>query len=225
MNTNRKWMALGVLGLALAVAPNASAQTSGTVAISGVVNRAVKLTSGGAASLSGNLGGGITTGSASDAALATVVDLGDVGPANTNAMVCFVQPLFLRANGSSTLSAAVTAESFTAGVSNVAKTDLGIGFTGLTDFGSANASIATSTVAAGYGTDVCSAAFTRSLNDLATATPGTAILTSTGAVSLRGNFNSASNRVGMDMRLAIAPGAYAAPDAFSATVTFTLTSP
>jgi hypothetical protein len=225
MNINRKWMALGVLGLALALAPNASAQTTGTVAISGTVNRAAKLTSGGAATLAGNVGGGVTTGSAADAALATVVDLGDVGPANTNAIVCFVQPLFLRANGSSTLSAAVTAESFTAGPSNVAKTDLGIGFTGLTDFGSANADISTSTVAAGYATDVCAAPFTRTLNDLATATPGTTIMSSTGPLSLRGSFSSPANRVGLDMRLAIAPGAYAAPDTFSATVTLTLTSP
>ncbi len=224
MNLQRTWVAVGALGLALTFAPSAFAQTSGTVSMSGSVTAAVKLTSGGAATLSGNSGGGITTSSAADAALATVVNLGDVGPANTNPIVCFTQPLFLRANAPSTLSAAVTAESFLGGAADVAKTDLGIGFINLSDLGGANASIATSTVAAGYATDVCSAAFTRTLNNLATAAPGTAILSSAGPVSLRGNFNSASNRIGLDMKMAIAPQAFSV-GAFSATVTFTLTSP
>jgi len=224
MNLNRNWKALGMIAAMLAFVPAASAQTSGTVAISGTVAAAAKLTSGGAASLVGNSGGGVTTSSAADAALATVVNLGDVGPANTNAIVCFTQPLFLRANAASTLSAAVTAESFLGGASDVAKTDLGIGFINLSNLGGTNSSIATSTVAAGYTTDVCSAAFTRTLNNLATAVPGTAILSSTGPVSLLGNFASTQNRIGLDMKLAIAPQAYSV-GAFSATVTFTMTTP
>jgi hypothetical protein len=224
MKVNRKWMALGVLGLACVLAPAASAQTNGTVVLSGQVNRAVKLTSGGAATLAGNLGGGITTSSASDAALATVVDLGDVGPANSNAAVCLTQPLFLRANGASTLSAAVTASAFTVGATNISKSDIGIGFTNLAA-GGANASVATSTVQGSYGTDPCVGAFGQTLNDLAVVTPGTAVLVSTGAISQRGNFVSASNRAQLDMKVAVVPGAFAAPDTFSATVTLTLTSP
>jgi hypothetical protein len=224
MNVNRKWMALGALAALVAFAPAASAQTSGTVAISGAVARAAKITSGGAATLSGNVGGGVTTQSAADAALATVVDMGDVGPANTNAAVCFSQPLFLRSNGASTLSAAVTAEAFTAGPSNINKSNIGIGFTGLAA-GGAQASIATSTIQGSYGTDPCSGAFGQTLNDLATATPGTLVLDNTGPISLGGNFNAVSNRVLLNMRLGIVPGAYAAPDAFSATVTLTFTSP
>ena len=82
MNLNRNWKALGIMAAVLAFVPAAFAQTSGTVALSGTVAAAAKLTSGGAASLTGNSGGGVTTSSAADAALATVVDLGDVGPAN-----------------------------------------------------------------------------------------------------------------------------------------------
>jgi hypothetical protein len=224
MKLNYKWVALGALAAVAAFAPAASAQSSGTVAISGSVARAVKLTSGGAATLTGNSGGGVTTSSAADAALASVVDMGDVGPANPSAVVCFTQPLFLRANGSSTLSAAVTASSFTVGAGNIAKTNIGIGFTNLAA-GGAQASIATSTVQASYGTDPCGGAFGQTLNDLATATPGTAVLVSTAAISQGGSFSAASNRALLDMRLGIVPGAYAAPDTFSATVTLTLTSP
>lgn len=224
MNLNRKWMALGAMAAIVAFAPAASAQTSGTVVISGTVARAAKITSGGAATLSGNSGGGVTTSSAADAALATVVDMGDVGPANTNPVVCFTQPLFLRANGASSFSAAVTAETFTAGVSNIDKADIGIGFINLAA-GGVQASVATSTVQGSYGTDPCGGAFGQTLNDLATATPGTSIMPSTGPISLGGNFNAAANRVLLDMKLAIVPGAYAAPDTFSATVTLTFTSP
>lgn len=224
MNLNRKWMALGALAATLAFVPAASAQTTGTVTLSGSVTAAAKLTSGGAASLAGNSGGGVTTASGADAALATVVDFGDVGPANPSAVVCFTQPLFLRANASSRLSAAVTAEAFTAGVSNIDKADIGIGFTGLAA-GGAQTSIATSTVQGAYGADPCGGAFGQTLNDLGVVLPGPNVLVSTGAISLGGNFNAASNRALLNLRLGIVPGAYAAPDTFSATVTFTLTAP
>lgn len=230
MNLNRKWMALGALAAFAAFAPSASAQTSGTVVISGSVVAAVKLTSGGAASLSGNSGGGVTTQSAADAALATVVDFGDVGPANTNTYVCFSQPLFLRANAASTLSAAVTAATFGAGAGDLQKSDIGIGFQNLAA-GGANADISTSTVAAGYSADPCAATvtngvptFSQTLNSLATAAPGTAVLTSTGPISVRGNFASNSNAADLDLKLAIVPQAFTV-GTFSATITLTMTTP
>ena len=221
----------GMLALAALLAAPALAQSNGTVQIGGSVSPAVKFTSGGAAMLTGNLGGAVTTQSAADAALATVVNFGDVGPGNSNAYVCFNQPLYLRANGASTLSAAVTAESFGAGVSDVHKSDIGFGFQNLAA-GGPNASIATTTITAAYNADPCAAAkdpdgvpsYSASLASVGTAAPGTAVIVSTGPISLRGNFNSQSNEADVDLKLAIAPQNYTV-GAFSATLTMTLTSP
>jgi len=227
---------IGIVGLvavviSLCVPPSAQAQTSGTVAISGTVTAAVKVTSGGAASLSGNSGGGVTTPSAADAALATVVDFGDVGPGNTNSFVCFTQPLFLRANAPSTVSAAVTAESFGGGAGDLAKSDIGIGFQNLST-GGVLSSILNTTVTAAYNSDVCTApvdadgvpTFSATLNDLATAAPGTAVIGSTAAISLGGSFTSPNNEADIDLLLAIVPQAFTA-GSFSATITFTMTTP
>jgi len=211
--------------------PSAQAQTSGTVAISGTVTAAVKLTSGGAATLTGNSGGGVTTSSGADAALATVVDFGDVGPGNTSAYVCFTQPLFLRANAPSTVSAAVTAESFGGGGGDLAKTDIGIGFQNLAA-GGVLSTIVNTSITAAFSSDVCSApidadgvpTFSATLNDLATAAPGTAVIASTAAISLGGSFNSPNNEADIDLKLAIVPQAFTA-GSFSATVTFTMTTP
>ncbi len=224
-------LCLIVLALVVVLAPSALAQTSGTVAISGIVNPAVRVTSGGAATLTGNLGGGITTQSPSNGALATVVDFGDVGPGNTNTRVCFIQPLFLRANAASTVSAALTDSAFGGGAGDLAATDIGIGFQNLVASGG-NADVSTTTVAASFGADPCSAAldgdgiptFSATLNDLAPAAPGTAVIASTGPISLRGSFNSPNNRADLDLSLSIVPQAFTA-GAFSATVTLTMTSP
>jgi len=221
-------LALALAGL---LAPAILAQTSGTVQISGTASAAVKLTSGGNASLTGNVGGGVTAQSAADAALATVVDFGEVGPGNTNTYVCFTQPLFLRANAPSTVSAAVTAESFGASPDAVQKDDIGIGFLNLAA-GGPNADISTTTITAAFGADPCAAtldadgipAYSADLDSLATSTPGTAVITSTGPISLRGNFNSASNEADVDLHLAMVPQSYEA-GVFSATLTLTMTTP
>lgn len=220
-----------VLTLALLLAPALLAQTSGTVQLSGTASAAVKLTSGGNATLTGNVGGGITAQSAADAALATVVNFGEVGPGNTNSYVCFSQPLFLRANAASTVSAAVTAESFPGSSNAVQKSDIGIGFQNLAA-GGANADISTTTITAAYNANPCAAplngdgvpTYSAALSSLATATPGTAVITSTGPISLRGSFNSPSNEADVDLRLAMVPQSYDA-GAFSATLTLTMTSP
>lgn len=224
---------LVLLVLAAALAPSVQAQTSGTVAISGNVGAVVKLTSGGMASLAGNVGGGVTVQSPSDAALATAVNFGDVGPGNPNAYVCFTQPLFLRSIAASTVSAAVTAASFGAAAGDLQKDDVGIGFTNLTAGGPpALVDISTTTITAGFGSDPCAApkdadgvpTFAATLNSLATATPGTAVVTSTGPISLAGSFNSPSNEADLDLKLAIAPQAFTT-GVFSATITLTMTTP
>ncbi len=229
-NLKTVWIGVALAALALALAPGAKAQTSGTINISGTVSPAVKLTSGGAASLAGNVGGGITVSSAADAALATTVDFGEVGPGNSNVYVCFTQPLFIRANAPSTVSAAVTAAAFAGGAGDIAKSDIGFGFQNLAA-GGPNASIATTSVTAAFNADPCAApvaagvpTFSATLNSVATAAPGTAVISSTGAISMRGNFNSPSNEADIDLKLAIVPQAFNV-GVFSATVTLTITSP
>lgn len=221
---------LGVAVVALLV-PAVFAQTSGTVQISGTVASALKLTSGGAATLAGNVGGGVTTQSAADAALATVVNFGDVGPGNSNNYVCFTQPLYLRSNVASTVSGAVTAESFGVAVNDVHKADIGLGLQNLAA-GGPNTDISTTTITAAYDADPCAAVkdgdgvptYSATLGDLALVTPGTALITSTGPISLRGNFSSPNNRALVDLKMAIAPQTYGATP-FSATVTLTMTTP
>ena len=203
---------------ALALSSSAAAQT-------------VRVTSAGNASLSGNVGGGITVQTPSNNALATVVNFGEVGPANTSNYVCFVQPLALRADAAISLRLAVTASSFGAAATALRKSDIGLGLTNLAD-GGPLASIATTSITPAFATDPCSAAknidgvpnFSATLNSVATAAPGTTVLQSTGAISALPNLNLTVNRVLVSLRMAIAPQLYAA-GSFSATVTVTITNP
>ncbi len=212
------------------LAPSATAQTTGTISVSGSVGAILKLTSGGAATLSGNVGGGVTTQSAADGALATVVNFGDVGPGNSSTYVCFTQPVFLRSNVGASVKGAVTAATFGPGAADLQKSDIGIGVQNLAA-GGPNADISTTTIVAAFATDPCAApvaggvpTFSRTLNDLVTAAPGTTLISAAGPWSSRGSFASPSNRVLVDLRLAIVPQAFTA-GTFSATITLTMTAP
>jgi hypothetical protein len=215
----------------LTVAHPCAAQTSGAVAVSGSVSPIVQLTSGGAATLTGNSGGGVTTQSASGAALATVVNFGDVGPGNTSSHVCFTQPLFLRSNVASSLKAALTASAFGAGVGDLKAANIGIGLRNLAA-GGPNADISNTTVVPGFSSDPCAApldangipTFSGTLASLGTVAPGTTLMSTTSAWSVRGSLTSPTNRVLADLKLAIVPQAYT-NGTFSATVTLTVTAP
>lgn len=191
----------------------------------------VKLTSGGNASLGSSLGGMILAQTPADQALGTVVNFGDVGPANTSSYVCFTQPLFLRAQLSSSLQVAVTTAVFGLGPGDLKKQDIGIGFVNLAA-GGTNADISTSVITPAFAADPCTAAkdpdgipsYSATLASVATVIPGTTVLQSPGAISPRGGLNSVSNRVLLDLRLAIAPQAYTA-GVFAATLTLALTNP
>lgn len=211
-------------------AASVQGQATGTVAIGGTVSPFVKLTSGGAATLTGSIGGGVTTQSASDAALATVVNFGEVGPGNANTYVCFTQPLFLRSNATASVRVAVTAGVFGPGAS-VQKSDIGIGVRNLSASG-VNADVTNTTIVAAFAADPCAApvaptgipTFSATLNSLATVAPGTTLISTTSPWSLRGSQNAASNRARVDLKLAIVPQAFTV-GTFSATVTLTITSP
>jgi len=191
----------------------------------------LKLTSGGSAALGVSLGGVVTTQSPADLPLVTVVTFGDVGPFNTNSYVCLTQPLYLRAQLPSSLKAAVTTASFGSGPGDLRKQDIGIGVVNLAA-GGGNADISTAVITPAFAGDPCLApknsdgvpSYSASLANLASAVPGTTLMQSTGALSPRAALSSSSNRVLLDLRLAIAPQAFTA-GAFSATITLTLTNP
>jgi hypothetical protein len=92
-----KRVALAV-ALLVAAAAVASAQTTGSVTMTGAVSNFVEIKSGGAVTLSGNSGGSVTTDGTANSPLAVVVDLGELGPANTNSFVKLSVPLKLRSN-------------------------------------------------------------------------------------------------------------------------------
>lgn len=201
------------------------------VTTEGASAQIVRVTSAGNATLAGNVGGAVTQQTPNNNALATIVNLGEVGPANPNNYVCFTQPLALRADVPASLRMAVTIESFGVAPSAVKKTDVGLGLINLTD-GGALASIATTSITPAFAADPCLApknvdgvpTYSATLNSLPTAAPGATVLQSTGAMSVLANSNINPNRVLVSLRMAVAPQFYAAGN-FSATVTVTITNP
>ncbi|HEX8118415.1 MAG TPA: hypothetical protein VF521_14150, partial [Pyrinomonadaceae bacterium] len=82
--------------LLVAAAAGASAQTTGSVNMTGSVSNFVELRSGGSVTLTGNSGGSVTTDGTVNTPLAVVVDLGELGPSNTNSFVKLSVPLKMR---------------------------------------------------------------------------------------------------------------------------------
>ena len=212
-------LAAGLLALLLSLlAPDAQAQS-------------VKITSGGNATLTGSIGGGVTTQGGRDSLIVTIASFGEVGPNNPSNYVCLRQPLLIRALVPSTVRLAVTAESFGPGASQIGKKDIGAGFVNLAPSGP-NADLSTTTVLPAFASDPCAAPkdqdgipqFAGTLAGVATTAPGTAAIASTGPISLRGSLNSQSNAALVDLKLAIAPQAFRA-GTFSLTLTLTLTAP
>ncbi len=195
------------------------------------VAQEIKITSGGTATLTGSIGGGVTVQSGRDNLVITVASLGEVGPNNPSGFVCLTQPLMLRARVPSTMRVAVTAEAFGPGPSQIGKADIGIGLVNLAPSGP-NADLSTTTVLPAFASDPCAAPkdgdgipqFAGTLASVATALPGTEAIVSTGPISLRGSLNSQSNAADIDLKLAIAPQAFRAGE-FSLTLTLTVTSP
>lgn len=86
------------LGLTPVVTSAQTATTSGTVTMSGSVSNYVDLTAAGAATLSGDSGGSVTTNNASGNPINVVADLGELGPSNTNSLVKLTVPIRVRSN-------------------------------------------------------------------------------------------------------------------------------
>src|SRR5215212_1543213 len=82
--------------------------TTGTVTMSATVSKFVEINSGGAVTLTGNSGGGVTTDGVTNSPLAVSINLGELGPGNTNSFVTAQVPLKLRSNANFVLSMAAT---------------------------------------------------------------------------------------------------------------------
>ena len=110
-----------------ATAASAQINTSGTVTMSGTVSKFVELNSGGAVTLTGNSGGGVTTDGTVDNALAVVLNLGELGPGNTNSFIKASVPLKLRSNTNYVLSMSATVSSTGSSANKITAADIGFG--------------------------------------------------------------------------------------------------
>ena len=101
--------------------------TTGTVSMSATVSKFVEINSGGSVTLTGNSGGGVTTDGVSGNPLAVSINLGELGPSNTNSFVTAQVPLKLRSNAAYVLSMTATVTSSGTTSSRIAAADVGFG--------------------------------------------------------------------------------------------------
>lgn len=109
--------------------------TTGTVSMSATVSKFVEINSGGAVTLTGNSGGGVTTDGVVNTPLAVSINLGEVGPANTNSFVTAQVPLKLRSNAPYVLSMSATVTSSGSSASRIGAADVGFGLGTITRSG------------------------------------------------------------------------------------------
>ena len=149
-----------------AVVASAQVNTSGTVTMSGTVSKFVELNSGGAVTITGNSGGGVTTDGTVDNALAVVLNLGELGPGNSNSFIKASVPLKIRSNSNYVLSMSATVVSTATSASRVTAGDIGFGV------GSFTRSSAVGVYTAGADTDNTSGDPTNAANGAVNATSG-----------------------------------------------------
>ena len=111
--------------------------TTGTVTMSATVSKFVEINSGGAVTLTGNSGGGVITDGTTNSPLGVSINLGELGPSNTNPFVTALVPLKLRSNAGYVLSmtAVVTSSGTTANRIGAADVGFGLGTVSRTGVG------------------------------------------------------------------------------------------
>lgn len=115
-------------GILAAIAVTGFAQSStGTVSMSATVSKFVEINSGGAVTLSGTSGGGVTTDGVANSPLAVSINLGELGPSNTNNFVTASVPLKLRSNAAYVLSMSATVTSSGTTTNKIGAADVGFG--------------------------------------------------------------------------------------------------
>lgn len=109
--------------------------TTGTVSMSATVSKFVEINSGGAVTLSGNSGGGVTTDGVANNPLAVSMNLGELGPSNSNSFVTASVPLKLRSNAAYVLSMNATVTSTGTTSNKIGAADVGFGLGSVTRSG------------------------------------------------------------------------------------------
>ena len=125
---------LVLLTMSLAIICSAQS-TTGTVSMSATVSKFVEINSGGAVTLTGNSGGGVTTDGVINTPLAVSINLGELGPGNTNSFVTAQVPLKLRSNAPYVLSMSATVTSSGATTNRIGAADVGFGLGTITRSG------------------------------------------------------------------------------------------
>ena len=120
---------LALTALLMMSAAATYAQTTGSVTMNATVSNFVELTSGGAVTLTGNSGGSVITDGTANSPLAVVVNLGEVGPSNTNSFVKLSVPLRLRSNVAYQLNLVSSVAGAGATAFSLKDTDVGFGLT------------------------------------------------------------------------------------------------
>jgi hypothetical protein len=121
--------ALAVATLLVMSAALTSAQTTGSVTMTATVSNFVELTSGGAVTLTGNSGGSVITDGTANSPLAVVVNMGELGPSNTNSFVTLSVPVKLRSNVAYQLNMVSSVAGAGATSFSLKDTDVGFGLT------------------------------------------------------------------------------------------------
>ena len=119
--------------------------TTGTVTMSATVSKFVEINSGGAVTLTGNSGGGVTTDGVLNTPLAVSINLGELGPSNTSNFVTALVPLKLRSNAGYVLSMSATVTSSGTTSNRIGAADVGFGLGTITRSGSGVNSTGTDT--------------------------------------------------------------------------------
>lgn len=138
MNKSIKYISQIIYAIIITIifTASASAQTNtGTVTMSGTVSKFVELNSGGAITLTGNSGGGVTTDGTINNPLAASVNLGELGPTNTNSFVTANVPLKIRSNAAYVLSVSATVISTGTTANKISASDVGFGLGAITRSG------------------------------------------------------------------------------------------
>lgn len=120
---------LAITALLVMSAVVTNAQTTGSVTMTATVSNFVELTSGGPVTLTGNLGGSVITDGTANTPLAVVVNLGELGPANTNSFVKLSVPVRLRSNVAYQLNMVSSVAGAGATAFSLKDTDVGFGLT------------------------------------------------------------------------------------------------
>jgi hypothetical protein len=234
-NSIRQLAQLALLAIVVGItASEASAQVtdSGSVSLSGAVSAFVEIRAGGAASLAGNSGGGITSNKSNGQALTGMaIDLGELGPVNSSGFVTATVPLRLRSNVAYTLAMSTTG--FTNADSNaIQPSDVGFGVVSATrdSGGGVNTSGTDTIVAAASGDPSADADATTSNDrwDFATQKSLSYYTTSRTIVSgeriMNASVPGGTSGLIVNTAFAVKPQFFA-PGSFSTTVTFTITNP